>query len=164
MYHFMSGYTAKVAGTEMGVDEPQAAFSACFGKAFLPLHPAKYAEMLGEKLESGNISTWLVNTGWTGGPYGVGTRMKLEYTRAMISAAMTGKLENVEYSIMEPFGIEFPTSCDGVPAESLNPRSTWEDKQAYDETALQLARRFSKNFEQFESEATTEIVSAGPRI
>jgi phosphoenolpyruvate carboxykinase (ATP) len=164
MYHFMSGYTAKVAGTEMGVDEPQAAFSACFGKAFLPLHPAKYAEMLGEKLESGNISTWLVNTGWTGGPYGVGTRMKLEYTRAMISAAMTGKLENVEYSIMEPFGIEFPTSCDGVPAESLNPRSTWEDKQLYDETALQLARRFSKNFEQFESEATIEIVSAGPRI
>jgi phosphoenolpyruvate carboxykinase (ATP) len=164
MYHFMSGYTAKVAGTEVGVTEPQSTFSACFGKAFLPLHPAKYAKLLGEKLDAGNINVWLVNTGWSGGSYGVGSRMKLSYTRAMITAALEGKLDKVSYETLPVFDLQIPTSCENVPAEILNPKSTWADKTAYDETANKLANQFVKNFEQFVAETSEEILNAAPKV
>lgn len=164
MYHFMSGYTAKVAGTEMGVKEPQTTFSACFGAAFLPLHPAKYAELLGEKLKGTDIKVWLINTGWSGGGYGVGSRMKLSYTRAMITAALTGKLDNVEYTKMPIFELAIPTSCEGVPTELLNPRETWADKAAYDETANDLAGQFVKNFEKYEAQTSEEIKAAAPKV
>ena len=164
MYHFMSGYTAKVAGTEMGITEPTTTFSACFGKAFLPLHPAKYAKLLGEKLEGTDIKVWLINTGWTGGSYGVGSRMKLSYTRAMITAALEGKLNDVTYDTLPVFDLAIPTSCEGVPAEILNPRSTWADKNAYDETANNLAGRFVRNFEQFASETSADILAAAPKV
>ena len=164
MYHFMSGYTAKVAGTEMGVTEPQTTFSACFGAAFLPLHPAKYAELLGEKLDGTDINVWLINTGWSGGSYGVGSRMKLSYTRAMITAAMNGKLDNVEYQTQPIFELQIPTSCEGVPSEILNPKDTWADKAAFDETANNLAAQFVKNFEKFEAETSEAILSAAPKV
>ncbi len=164
MYHFMSGYTAKVAGTEVGVTEPQSTFSACFGKAFLPLHPAKYAELLGEKLKDSSINVWLINTGWTGGSYGVGTRMKLAYTRAMITAAMDGKLDNVPFETLPVFDLQIPTTCENVPTEVLNPRGAWADKAAYDETANKLATQFVKNFEQFASETSEAILSAAPKV
>ncbi|MCH2225229.1 MAG: phosphoenolpyruvate carboxykinase (ATP), partial [Crocinitomicaceae bacterium] len=154
MYHFMSGYTAKVAGTEMGITEPQTTFSACFGAAFLPLHPAKYAALLGEKLEGTDINVWLVNTGWSGGSHGTGSRMKLSYTRSMITAAMNGKLDNVEYIKQPVFELSIPTSCEGVPSEILNPKDTWADKTAFDETANSLAAQFVKNFEQYEAESS----------
>jgi phosphoenolpyruvate carboxykinase (ATP) len=164
MYSFISGYTAKVAGTEAGVTEPQATFSACFGKAFLPLHPGKYAKMLGEKLKANpHVKVWLVNTGWTGGPYGVGSRMKLSYTRAMITAALIGSLDNVAYDTHPVFGYQMPTSCPDVPAELLNPRNTWTDKSAYDAQANKLANMFVKNFEQFESGVDAEILAAAPK-
>lgn len=164
MYHFMSGYTAKVAGTEMGITEPTTTFSACFGKAFLPLHPAKYAELLGKKLEGTDINVWLINTGWSGGSYGVGSRMKLSYTRAMITAALTGKLDNVAFDTLPIFDLAIPTVCEGVPAEILNPRGTWADKAAYDETANNLAGQFVKNFEQYASETSAEILAAAPKV
>lgn len=164
MYHFMSGYTAKVAGTEMGITEPTTTFSACFGKAFLPLHPAKYAELLGKKLEGTNINVWLINTGWSGGSYGVGSRMKLSYTRAMITAALEGKLNNAEYTITPIFDLAIPVSCDNVPSEILNPRETWTDKSLYDETANNLAAQFVKNFEQFAAETSPEILAAAPKV
>ena len=164
MYHFMSGYTAKVAGTEMGVTEPTTTFSACFGKAFLPLHPAKYAKLLGDKLEGTDIKVWLINTGWTGGSYGVGNRMKLSYTRAMITAALTGKLNNVTFDTLPVFDLAIPTSCEGVPAEILNPRTTWVDKNAYDETAHNLANQFVKNFELYASETSTDVLAAAPKV
>ena len=164
MYHFMSGYTAKVAGTEMGVTEPQTTFSAGFGAAFLPLHPAKYAELLGNKLEGSDVNVWLINTGWSGGSYGVGSRMKLSYTRAMITAAMNGKLDNVEFKTLPIFELAMPTSCEGVPTEVLNPRDTWADKAAYDNTANDLASQFVKNFEQFEAESSEAIKSAAPKV
>ena len=164
MYHFMSGYTAKVAGTEMGITEPTTTFSACFGKAFLPLHPAKYAKLLGEKLEGTDIKVWLINTGWTGGSYGVGSRMKLSYTRQMITAALEGKLNDVAYDILPVFDLAIPTSCEGVPAEILNPRATWADKNAYDDTANNLAGQFVKNFEQYASETSTDILAAAPKV
>lgn len=164
MYHFMSGYTAKVAGTEMGITEPTTTFSACFGKAFLPLHPAKYAELLGEKLAGTDIKVWLINTGWTGGTYGVGSRIKLSFTRAMITAALTGKLDNVKYDTLPIFDLEIPTSCEGVPAELLNPRDTWSDKAAYDETAQNLAAQFVKNFEQYAADTSDAIKAAGPKV
>jgi phosphoenolpyruvate carboxykinase (ATP) len=164
MYHFMSGYTAKVAGTEMGVKEPQTTFSACFGAAFLPLHPAKYAELLGEKLKGTDIKVWLINTGWSGGGYGVGSRMKLSYTRAMITAALTGKLDNVEFVKMPIFDLSIPTSCEGVPTELLNPRDTWADKSAYDETANDLAAQFVKNFEKYAEQTSDEIKAAAPKV
>ena len=164
MYHFMSGYTAKVAGTEMGVTEPQTTFSAGFGAAFLPLHPAKYAELLGQKLEGTDIKVWLINTGWSGGSYGTGERMKLSYTRAMITAAMNGKLDNVEYTTQPIFELEIPTSCEGVPSEILNPKDTWADKAKFDETANNLANQFVKNFEQFEKETSATIVAAAPKV
>ncbi len=163
MYQFISGYTAKVAGTEAGVTEPQTAFSACFGAPFLPLHPARYAEMLGNKMDEGNVNIWLINTGWSGGEYGTGSRIKLKYTRAMITAALTGKLDDVEYNCHEVFGLNFPTSCPDVPTELLNARNTWADKDAYDTKANSLADKFVKNFEQFEEYANEEIMSASPR-
>lgn len=164
MYHFMSGYTAKVAGTEMGITEPTTTFSACFGKAFLPLHPAKYAKLLGEKLEGTDIKVWLINTGWSGGSYGVGSRMKLSYTRAMITAALTGKLDNVSFETLPIFDLAIPTSCEGVPSEILNPRETWADKSAYDDTANNLAGQFVKNFDQYASETSADILAAAPKV
>ena len=164
MYHFISGYTAKVAGTEKGVTEPKATFSACFGAPFMVHHPSVYAELLGEKIKKHNAKCWLVNTGWSGGPYGVGKRMKIQYTRAMLSAALTGKLDDVEY-VKDPFfNLNVPVSCDGVPAEVLNPRSTWEDKNAYDETAKKLANMFIENFKEFEEGTAEEIIAAGPKL
>ena len=165
MYHFISGYTAKVAGTEMGITEPTTTFSACFGKAFLPLHPAKYAELLGKKLkENPDIKVWLVNTGWSGGAFGVGSRMKLSYTRAMITAALNGEFDNVKFEELPIFRLQMPTSCSGVPAEILNPRNTWADKSAFDQTALDLATKFVKNFGQYAEGASAEILSAAPSI
>jgi phosphoenolpyruvate carboxykinase (ATP) len=163
MYHFISGYTAKVAGTEAGVTEPQATFSACFGKAFLPLHPGKYAVLLGEKLKESGANVWLVNTGWTGGPYGVGNRMKLSYTRAMITAALRGELNGVGFENHPVFGLSMPTSCPNVPVEILNPRNTWTDKAAYDNKANHLAELFVKNFSQYADGVTAEILSAAPK-
>jgi len=164
MYHFMSGYTAKVAGTEVGITEPTTTFSAGFGAAFLPLHPAKYAQLLGEKLEGTDINVWLINTGWSGGSYGVGSRMKLSYTRAMITAALTGQLKDVAYEQMPFFDLAFPTSCAGVPSELLNPRHTWSDKNAYDQTAASLAAKFVKNFEKFAEQTAPSIMAAAPKV
>ena len=164
MYHFMSGYTAKVAGTEVGITEPTTTFSAGFGAAFLPLHPAKYAKLLGDKLNGTDIKVWLINTGWSGGSYGVGQRMKLSFTRAMITAALEGKLNNVEFEKLPIFDLAYPTSCEGVPSELLNPRATWSDKQAYDETANNLAVKFVKNFEKFAAETSSEILAAAPKV
>jgi phosphoenolpyruvate carboxykinase (ATP) len=163
MYHFMSGYTAKVAGTEVGITEPTTTFSAGFGAAFLPLHPAKYAELLGAKLEGTDIRVWLINTGWTGGSYGVGSRMKLSYTRAMITAALEGKLDHVAFETLPVFHLAIPTACEGVPTELLNPRNTWEDPAMYDQTALSLAQKFQNNFRKFEAETASVIVEAGPK-
>lgn len=164
MYSFISGYTAKVAGTEAGVTEPQATFSACFGRVFLPLHPGKYAEMLGEKLKANpNINVWLINTGWTGGAYGTGSRMKLAYTRAMITAALNGELNNVTFEQHPVFGYQMPTSCPNAPSELLNPRNTWTDKSAYDAQANKLANMFVKNFEQYAAGVSKEILDAAPK-
>lgn len=162
MYHFISGYTAKVAGTEMGITEPKLTFSACFGAAFLPLHPTKYATLFGEKMEKYDTNVWLINTGWTGGPYGIGSRMKLAYTRAMITAALEGKLDEVELKTHQIFGVQVPQTCPSVPAEVLNPRSTWSDPSAYDKQAHELALAFVKNFKQFESYASEEILKGAP--
>ncbi len=164
MYHFISGYTAKVAGTEAGVTEPQTTFSACFGKVFLPLHPTKYAEMLGKKMTENKVNVWLVNTGWSGGSYGVGSRMKLSYTRAMITAALNGKLDNVQYDTHPVFGLQMPTTCPDVPTEILNPRNTWADKNSYDTKANDLANKFVKNFEQYADGASEEILAAAPKV
>ena len=164
MYHFISGYTAKVAGTEMGITEPTTTFSACFGKAFLPLHPTKYAELLGKKLESTKVNVWLVNTGWTGGSFGVGSRMKLSYTRALITAALNGELNDVKYDTTPFFGLHFPLSCPGVPSEILNQRETWANKDAFDAKAVDLAAKFVKNFEQYASAASEEILAAAPSV
>lgn len=164
MYHFISGYTAKVAGTEMGVTEPKLTFSACFGAAFLPLHPAKYATLLGEKMEKNEVNVWLINTGWTGGPYGIGSRMKLSYTRAMITAALEGDLEEVAFSKHPVFGFEVPKSCPKVPSEILNPRLTWDDPEAYDSQAKALATAFQKNFEKFREYASEDILNGSPSL
>jgi phosphoenolpyruvate carboxykinase (ATP) len=164
MYSFISGYTAKVAGTEAGVTEPQATFSACFGRVFLPLHPGKYAEMLGAKLKANpNINVWLINTGWTGGAYGVGSRMKLSYTRAMITAALNGELNKVTFEAHPVFGYAMPTSCPNVPENLLNPRNTWADQSAYDGQANKLANMFVKNFEQYAAGVSNEILAAAPK-
>ena len=164
MYHFISGYTAKVAGTEEGVKEPQTTFSACFGAPFLPLHPTKYAKMLGEKMQKHNVNIWLVNTGWTGGGYGVGNRMKLGYTRAMITEALNGGLENVNFEKHEIFGLMMPTTCSNVPREILNPQDTWTDRDAYDTKAIELAKAFNANFEKYADQATEEMLAAAPKI
>lgn len=164
MYHFMSGYTAKVAGTEKGIVEPVSTFSACFGNVFLPLHPAQYASMLGEKLRKDNISVWLINTGWIGGEYGKGERIKLSYTRAMITAALQGELNDVSYETDNVFGLQFPTMCPNVPSELLNPRNIWTDKDAYDSDAVELAKEFIDNFQQYADQTSPEIIAAGPKI
>ncbi len=163
MYQFISGYTAKIAGTETGVTEPKTTFSACFGAPFLPLHPTKYAEMLGKKMKETNVKVWLINTGWTGGTYGVGSRMKLSYTRAMITAALNGELDNVEYETHPIFGLQMPKSCSNVPPDVLNPRKTWADKDAYDNKANDLAEEFNRNFEKYASKATDDILKAAPK-
>jgi phosphoenolpyruvate carboxykinase (ATP) len=163
-YHFISGYTAKVAGTEAGVTEPQPNFSACFGAPFMPLHPTKYAEMLSQKMKDADVKVWLINTGWTGGPYGIGSRMKLKYTRAMITAALNGELDDVEYVDHVVFGIAKPQTCPNVPSDFLNPRNTWEDKALYDIKAVELAQKFKANFAKFEEFANEEILAGGPRI
>lgn len=164
MYHFMSGYTAKVAGTEAGITEPVTAFSACFGAPFMPLHPSKYAEMLGNKMGEREVKVWLINTGWSGGAYGTGERIKLRYTRAMITAAMDGHLDKVEYKEHEVFGLQMPTSCPDVPGEILDPKATWTDKAKYDTKAFDLAEKFVKNFKQFEAHTSEEILAAAPRV
>ena len=164
MYHFISGYTAKVAGTEEGITEPKTAFSACFGAPFLPLHPTKYAEMLGKKMDESGVNVWLINTGWSGGPYSVGSRIKLQYTRAMITAALEGELDNVSFDSHEVFGLQMPNECPNVPSEILSPRNTWKDKSEYDKNALELADKFNANFKQFESGASEEVLAAAPGL
>ena len=163
MYHFISGYTSKVAGTEAGVTEPQPAFSACFGAPFLPLHPTTYAEMLGKKMEQHEVKIWLVNTGWTGGPYGVGKRISLKYTRAMITAALNGVLENVGYRTHSIFGAEIPLTCPGVPSEILSPRETWKDDVGFYKMANELAEKFNANFKTYEDFANAEIMEGSPK-
>ena len=165
-YHFISGYTAKVAGTEAGVDEPVPSFSACFGAPFMPLHPTVYAEMLSRKMQEAGTNVWLVNTGWTGGPYGVGTRMKLEYTRAMIHAALSGQLGLYTYDtyhIHSVFGVAQPRQCPGVPTEVLSPRATWNNDEAYYKMAFKLTNAFRENFKKFEAYASEEIRRGGPQ-
>lgn len=164
MYQFISGYTAKVAGTEAGVTEPKPTFSACFGAPFLPLHPATYAAMLGRKMEEGQVNVWLVNTGWTGGPYGKGHRMKLSYTRAMITAALEGKLDDIE-TVSDPiFGVAIPVRVPGVPDHLLQPRNTWLDKTAYDEKAKFLAGLFVENFKKYADGVPDEVLAAAPKL
>ncbi len=163
-FHFISGYTAKVAGTEAGITEPTTTFSACFGAPFMPLHPTRYAEMLSKKMREANVNVWLVNTGWSGGEYGVGSRMSLKYTRALITAALNGALDKVTYKTHGIFGVAMPESCPGVPVEILNPRNTWADKEAYDRKASSLAASFNKNFEYFSEFANQEILDGAPRV
>jgi phosphoenolpyruvate carboxykinase (ATP) len=163
MYHFLSGYTAKVAGTERGVTEPKATFSTCFGAPFMVLHPTIYAKFLGEKIARHDARVWLVNTGWTGGPYGTGTRMKIAHTRAMIGAALSGALDSVEYDLDPVFNLNVPRSCPGVPAEVLKPRNTWKRPGDYDEQASRLARMFAENFQTFADDAAADVKAAGPR-
>jgi phosphoenolpyruvate carboxykinase (ATP) len=165
-YHFISGYTAKVAGTEAGVSEPTPSFSACFGAPFMPLHPTKYAEMLSKKMQDTGVNVWLINTGWSGGKYGVGRRMPLKYTRAMISAVLNGDLGSYKYEdyhIHSVFGVAQPRTCPGVPSELLSPRATWNNDEAYYKTAFKLANAFRENFTQFEEVASEEIRRGGPQ-
>ncbi len=164
MYQFISGYTAKVAGTEAGVTEPKATFSACFGAPFLPLHPGKYAEMLGKKLKENKAQVWLINTGWTGGPYGKGTRIRLAYTRAMITAALEGKLTMAEFKNFPIFNLQIPTACPGVPAAVLDPGNTWDNSEAYTKKALELAALFIKNFQKYAAGVSEEIKAAAPIV
>jgi phosphoenolpyruvate carboxykinase (ATP) len=163
MYHFVTGFTAKVAGTERGITEPVPTFSTLFGQPFMPLDPSVYANMLGDRIEKYNTKVYLVNTGWSGGPYGVGSRMKLRYTRAMITAALNGELDSVEYKHDEVFNVDVPQSCTNVPAELMNPRDTWEDKAAYDAQANKLAKMFADNFEAKYPNMPKNIVAAGPQ-
>ncbi len=162
MYHFLSGYTAKVAGTEKGITEPKATFSTCFGAPFMVLQPSVYAKLLGEKIHKHKAKCWLVNTGWTGGKYGEGTRMKISYTRTMLNAALNGELDNVETVTDSIFGLQVPIKVNGIPDEILNPRNTWADKAKYDETAKNLANMFHNNFKSFEADASEEIQNSGP--
>lgn len=164
MYQFISGYTAKIAGTEAGIVEPKSTFSACFGAPFLPLHPGQYAEMLGKKMKENKVNVWMINTGWSGGSYGVGKRMKLDYTRSMITAALEGKLNTVNFEAHPIFGMMVPISCPDVPAAILNPRNTWADKEAYDAAAKKLALQFINNFEKYASGVTPEILAAAPIV
>lgn len=162
MYHFISGYTAKVAGTERGVTEPTATFSACFGAPFMPLHPSVYAELLAERIRKHGSTVWLVNTGWTGGPHGVGSRMKLTHTRRMLSEAIAGNLNEATFQQDPVFGLWIPDRVDGVPSELLFPRNTWADKNAYDAKAKDLARMFRDNFKKFEYGTSNDVIQAGP--
>lgn len=164
MYHFISGYTAKVAGTEEGVSEPKPTFSACFGAPFMPLHPTRYADMLGRKIKEHKVQVWLINTGWTGGECGVGKRIPLQYTRAMITAVLADQLEKVSFQQHEVFGIMMPTSCPGVPSRLLNPENNWSNRAGYYESANRLARIFINNFEKYKGSVSDEIIAAGPVI
>ena len=162
-YHFISGYTAKVAGTEIGVKEPQATFSACFGEPFMPMHPGVYADLLSSKMEQHGAKAWLINTGWSGGPYGVGNRMKLKYTRAMLNAALDGDLDNVQYVTDERFGFSIPTECPDVPKELLQPIQTWSDTQSYNEAADSLADMFVDNFKRYEAGVSEAVNASSPK-
>ncbi|HLR45721.1 MAG TPA: phosphoenolpyruvate carboxykinase (ATP), partial [Deinococcales bacterium] len=162
MYHFLAGYTAKVAGTERGITEPTATFSTCFGAPFMPRRPAEYAELLGERLREHGSRVWLVNTGWTGGPYGEGSRIKLRYTRAMINAILRGDLDGLDYRTHPVFGVLMPGSCPDVPADVLDPVRTWADPEAYERQAHRLAGMFRENFERFSGTVSPEIAAAGP--
>ncbi len=162
LYHFLSGYTAKLAGTEVGVKEPSATFSACFGAPFMPRHPAVYADMLADKLEQSGAQTWLINTGWTGGPYGVGSRIKIAHTRAMVQAIFDGAFESVEFDRDPVFGVEVPRTCPRVPDTLLHPRETWADKSAYDAQAAKLAAMFVENFEKLGGEASPRAAAGAP--
>jgi phosphoenolpyruvate carboxykinase (ATP) len=164
MYHFLSGYTAKVAGTEKGVTEPKATFSTCFGAPFMAQRPSVYAGLLGKKIAEHQANVWLINTGWSGGPYGVGQRMKIAYTRAMVNAALNGELKDVSFTPDPIFGLNIPSTCPNVPQEVLIPRNTWEDKAAYDVQAKKLAEMFIQNFKQFEADVHEEIRKAGPKV
>ncbi len=161
-YHFISGYTAKVAGTEVGVKEPQATFSACFGEPFMSMHPGVYADLLSSKMAEHGATAWLINTGWSGGAYGVGERMKIRYTRAMLNAALDGDLDDVAYVTDGRFGFEVPTSCPGVPETVLHPRGTWADGSAYDATADRLARMFNDNFARYAEGVSKAVNAAAP--
>lgn len=163
MYHFLAGYTAKVAGTEAGITEPQATFSACFGAPFMALPPLTYAQLLGKKIAEHGVAVWLINTGWSGGPYGTGERMKLAVTRAIVKAALSGELAEAETRPDPIFGFGVPESCPGVPAEILDPRQTWKDPAAYDQKAQELARMFQKNFAESAADAPPEVRNAGPK-
>lgn len=164
MYHYLSGYTAKLAGTESGIDEPQATFSAGFGAPFLPRHPTVYATLIGERLAKHKTNCWLVNTGWSGGPYGVGDRMAIGVTRGLLSAALEGTLEKQQFEPDPVFRVLVPKECPGVPTEVLWPKNTWKDKKAYDAKALELAKRFAENFKQFEDMARDDVKAAGPHV
>jgi phosphoenolpyruvate carboxykinase (ATP) len=163
MYHFLAGYTAKVAGTERGVTEPTATFSTCFGAPFLPLHPAVYARMLGEKLRRHRAQVWLLNTGWTGGPYGTGSRIKLGHTRRMVTAALSGALDRAPLECDPIFGLGIPAAVEGVPPELLRPWLTWKARAAYDAAAARLADLFVQSFKPFESQVGEDVLAAGPR-
>ena len=164
IYHFLSGYTAKVAGTERGVTEPTATFSTLFGAPFMPLHPTVYANLLGKLIAEHDVSCWLVNTGWTGGPYGIGKRIDISYSRAVLRAAISGTLGDVPFLPDPVFGFEVPERCPGVPDRVLRPRNTWTDVDAYDATARKLAGLFVANFSEFADRATPEVRAAGPKI
>lgn len=164
MYHFVTGFTAKLAGTERGVKEPQPTFSTLFGEPFMPMRASVYAKMLGERIDNHDTKVYLVNTGWSGGPYGTGSRIKLRYTRAMITAALNGNIESVEYRHNDIFNLEVPQSCPGVPDEIMNPRNTWEDKAAYDKAAVKLANMFIDNFAEKYPDMPAEIIDAGPKL
>jgi phosphoenolpyruvate carboxykinase (ATP) len=166
-YHFISGYTSKLAGTEAGVDEPVPSFSACFGAPFMPLHPTVYAKMLIKKMKNSDVNVWLVNTGWTGGPYGVGSRMELKYTRAMINAAMSGELDKVNsenYHIHSVFNLMQPRICPNVPTSVLSPRQTWNNDEKYYKKAYMLSGAFIKNFKKFEDQADSQILAGAPNM
>jgi phosphoenolpyruvate carboxykinase (ATP) len=163
MYHFLSGYTAKVAGTERGVSEPSITFSPCFGGPFMPLHPLSYARLLGEKIRLHKSRCWLVNTGWSGGPYGEGERISIAHTRAIVAAILDGRLAEVPYRPDPVFGLDIPTSCPDVPATLLTPRATWRDAGAYDDKARDLVRRFGEHFAAY-ADAAPEVKAAAPPL
>ena len=164
MYHFISGYTARVAGTEKGVTEPSPVFSACYGAPFMPLHPSRYAELLGKRLEQHNSKVWLINTGWTGGPYGLGKRISIPHTRAMVNAVLNGKLDKVPMRKDPVFGVEIPTQVPGAPDELLFPRDTWQDQAAYDAQELKLAKMFQENFKKYADQTSAEIRASAPKL
>ena len=163
MYHFLSGYTAKVAGTEKGVVEPTATFSACFGAPFMPRHPAIYGELLRDLVAEHDVQCWLLNTGWTAGPYGIGHRMPIKATRTMLNAALDGSLVKGEFRTDENFGVEVPTAIAGVDSNLLDPRSTWSDGEAYDQQAQKLVAMFIENFAKFENRVTDDVKAAAPK-
>ena len=165
MYYFLSGYTAKVAGTERGITEPVATFSACFGEAFLPLHPTEYAKLLGEKIDEHGVNVYLVNTGWTGGPYGTGKRMSIKNTRACIDGILSGAILNTEFETLDTFNLAIPKTLEGVDTAVLNPRNTWEDKAEYDAMLAKLAGMFQENFHRYDDNGDEfDFASAGPQL